>query len=160
MDKADKHLYEFAPFLLDEANRLLIKDGKTVHLTPKAFETLLVLVKNHGQVIEKDRLLNEVWTDSFVEEGSLSRNIHELRKALGDNSGKPDYIETLPRRGYRFVAVINKVNELQTNATPVSVQSGEDAASTTLVEKHTFARIITEEETAPTSPVIEIVPER
>src|SRR5262245_61908847 len=157
MDKADKHLYEFAPFLLDEANRLLIKDGKTVHLTPKAFETLLVLVKNHGQVIEKDRLLNEVWTDSFVEEGSLSRNIHELRKALGDDSGKPDYIETLPRRGYRFVAVVNK---RQTGDTTTAIQPAEDTASTTLIEKHTYARIITEEETAPAVPVIEVEPVR
>src|SRR5262245_36342696 len=110
MSGLEKHLYEFAPFLLDEANRLLLRDGKVVHLTPKAFETLLVLVKNHGQLIEKERLLKEVWIDSFVERGSLPRNIHELRKALGDDSDKPNYIETIPRRGYRFVA---RINELQ-----------------------------------------------
>src|SRR5215207_4644002 len=144
MDKADKHFYEFGPFLLDEADRLLLKDGKSVHLTPKAFDTLLVLVKNHGQIIERGRLLSEVWADTFVEEGSLSRNIHELRKALGDDSANPNYIETLPRRGYRFVPAVREIDSPQAL---LPVRSGEEVASTTLIEKHTFADIFTEAET-------------
>src|SRR6266481_4076046 len=104
MTSPHSHLYEFGPFLLDAASRILLKDGVTVRLTPKAFETLLVLVQHGVQVVEKEQLLKEVWPDSFVEEGSLSRNIHELRKALGDDSSEPRYIETIPKRGYRFIA--------------------------------------------------------
>src|SRR5687768_13685400 len=100
----DNRFYEFEPFLLDAGSRILLKDGETVRLTPKAFETLLVLVQHGVQVVEKEQLLKEVWPDSFVEEGSLSRNIHELRKALGDDSSEPRYIETIPKRGYRFLA--------------------------------------------------------
>src|SRR5262245_6288647 len=104
----DNHLYEFAPFLLDAGSRILLKNGVTVRLTPKAFETLLVLVQHGLQVVDKDQLLKDVWPDSFVEEGSLSRNIHELRKALGDDSSEPRYIETIPKRGYRFIAPTKK----------------------------------------------------
>lgn len=84
-------LYQFESFVLDADSRILLKDGATVRLTPKAFETLLALVQNAMQVVEKDQLLKEVWPDSFVEEGSLSRNIHELRKVLGDDSSEPRY---------------------------------------------------------------------
>jgi DNA-binding winged helix-turn-helix (wHTH) protein len=100
----DNHLYEFGPFVLDARSRILLKDGVTVRLTPKAFETLLVLIQHGVQVVDKEQLLKEVWPDTFVEEGSLSRNIHELRKALGDDSSQPCYIETIPKRGYRFLA--------------------------------------------------------
>ena len=106
MTAEDNRLYEFEPFVLDAGSRILLKDGSIVRLTPKAFETLLVLVQHAVQVVEKERLLKEVWPDSFVEEGSLSRNIHELRKALGDDSSEPRYIETIPKRGYRFVAPV------------------------------------------------------
>src|SRR5262245_32788301 len=86
MVSPDNHLYEFKPFALDAANRTLFKDNEIVHLTPKAVETLLVLVQHRVQVVDKEQLLKEVWPDTFVEEGSLSRNIHELRKALGDDT--------------------------------------------------------------------------
>ena len=105
----DNHLYEFDHFRLDADSRLLLKDGATVRLSPKAIETLLVLVQRRMQVVEKDQLLKEVWPDSFVEEGSLSRNIHELRKVLGDDSSEPRYIETIPRRGYRFLGDVTVV---------------------------------------------------
>src|SRR5215831_12440477 len=135
----DNHLYEFDPFLLDAGSRILLKDGVTVKLTPKAFETLLVLVQHGLQVVDKDQLLKEVWPDSFVEEGSLSRNIHELRKALGDDSSEPRYIETIPKRGYRFIAPTKKVPPQGGAGTaPVEVD-------TTVIEKHTFARVISEE---------------
>jgi len=100
----DNHLYEFGNFVLDARSRILLKVGGTVHLTPKAFDILLVLVQHGGQVVDKEQLLKDVWPDTFVEEGSLSRNIHELRKALGDDSSEPRYIETIPKRGYRFLA--------------------------------------------------------
>ncbi|HXI94468.1 MAG TPA: winged helix-turn-helix domain-containing protein, partial [Blastocatellia bacterium] len=140
MNLPDRHLYEFGPFLLDAASRILLKEGMTVRLTPKAFETLLVLVQHGEQVVEKEQLLKEVWPDSFVEEGSLSRNIHELRKALGDDSSEPRYIETIPKRGYRFIAsLIVSVPDARQIGPP-----GVDREAT-VIEKHTFARVFSEE---------------
>jgi DNA-binding winged helix-turn-helix (wHTH) protein len=110
MSAPHNHLYEFEDFVLDPDSRLLFKDGAIVRLTPKAFDTLLALVQQKGQVADNEQLLKEVWPDSFVEEGSLSRNIHELRKVLGDNSSEPRYIENIRKRGYRFVPSV-KVSE-------------------------------------------------
>ena len=139
MSEQGSRLYEFEPFVLDAGSRILLKHGTIVRLTPKAFDTLLVLVRNGVQVVDKERLLKEVWPDSFVEEGSLSRNIHELRKALGDDSAEPRYIETIPKRGYRFVAPVK--------SSALAPSQGEDAAlesTATVIEKHTFARVISE----------------
>ena len=145
----DNHLYEFGPFVLDARSRILLRDGVTVRLTPKAFETLLVLIQHGVQVVDKEQLLKEVWPDTFVEEGSLSRNIHELRKALGDDTSQPSYIETIPKRGYRFLAPL-KVSDIAQIA-PASV-----SAEATVIEKHTFARVLSEEfeETELPSPVM------
>ena len=89
MSASHNHLYEFDRFVLDAASRILLKDRAIVRLTPKAFDTLLVLVQRKGQLVDKEQLLKEVWPDSYVEEGSLSRNIHELRKVLGDDTSEP-----------------------------------------------------------------------
>ncbi len=129
----DNHLYEFGPFMLDARSRILLRDGVTVRLTPKAFETLLVLVQHGVQVVDKEQLLKEVWPDTFVEEGSLSRNIHELRKALGDDTSQPSYIETIPKRGYRFLAPL-RVSVLDAGQTAPAVAGGE----ATVIEKHSF----------------------
>lgn len=88
---------------------VLERDGKSVPLTPKMFDTLLVLVENHGKVVDKDTLLKEVWPDSFVEEGNIAFNIRQLRKVLDDDARVPSYIETVPKRGYRFVAEVEKL---------------------------------------------------
>ena len=105
--------YDFGPFRLDLANHLLFRaekvSGEVVHLTPKVFETLLVLVQKHGQVLTKEELMDILWPDACVEEGNLSRNIATLRKALGEGHGEHRYIETMPRRGYRFVAKVQLV---------------------------------------------------
>jgi TolB-like protein/DNA-binding winged helix-turn-helix (wHTH) protein/Flp pilus assembly protein TadD len=98
-------LYEFGPFCLDPAERKLLRGNEIVVLTPKAFDTLLLLVRNSGHLLEKDDLISMLWPDSFVEEGSLSNNIFLLRKALGED---PAYIETVPRRGYRFVGAVRQ----------------------------------------------------
>ena len=103
--------YEFGPFRLDATRRLLLREGRAVPLTHKAFETLAVLVQNGGRIIEKDELMREVWPDTFVEEGSLARNISVLRKALGEGPSDHQYIETIPKRGYRFVARVREVLE-------------------------------------------------
>jgi len=106
MSQSDKHFYEFGPFRLDPAERLLLRDGQHVPLTPKAFETLLILVENCGHVIDKDELLKKVWPDTFVEEVNLAKNVSYLRKILGGEQAS-QYIETIPKRGYRFVASVN-----------------------------------------------------
>jgi DNA-binding winged helix-turn-helix (wHTH) protein/Tol biopolymer transport system component len=98
--------YEFGPFRLDVAEQRLLRDGHPVPLTPKVFAVLRVLVQHGGHLVEKDALLQEVWPDSFVEEGALSRSVSVLRKALGEKAAGAEYIETVPKRGYRFVAPV------------------------------------------------------
>jgi Tol biopolymer transport system component/DNA-binding winged helix-turn-helix (wHTH) protein len=109
MALAIKNLYEFGPFCLDPEERVLLKDGKHVQLTPKVFDTLLFLVQNQGRILSKDEMLNTIWQDSFVEESNLTFNIRKLRQALGDEKGSPTYIETIPKRGYRFKADVKEV---------------------------------------------------
>lgn len=106
MNCATKHLYEFGPFRLEPAERLLLRDGQPVALMPKAFDTLLVLVQHSGHLVKKDELLKEVWNGAIVEEGSLARCISVLRKALGEDPKDHKYIETVPGHGYRFVALV------------------------------------------------------
>lgn len=112
MDKQAKNLYQFEEFSLDVSQKCLWRTGALVSLTPKAFETLLVLVKNSGALVEKNTLLNEVWADTFVEEATLAQNISTLRKVLGASPEK-QFIETVPRRGYRFVAEVKKITDAE-----------------------------------------------
>ncbi len=131
MSTQQRHIYEFGPFRLDPVERVLWRNGDLVPLTPKAFETLMVLVSHNGHVVDKDELMKEVWPDAFVEEGGLARNISVLRKTLGEGREDHRYIQTIPRRGYRFVAPVRKVLLSDTDL---------------VIEKHTIAHIITEEE--------------
>src|SRR6266496_3416009 len=108
MSQSVRHLYEFGPFRLDATERLLLRDEQHVPLTPKAFETLLVLVEHGGHVIDKDELMRKVWPDTFVEEVNLAKNVSSLRKILGAEQSDY-YIETIPKRGYRFVAGVREV---------------------------------------------------
>src|SRR5687768_16965054 len=100
--------YEFANFRLDHSQKVLLRDGKPVPLTPKVFDTLEILLENTGQLLEKDELMQKIWQDSFVEESNLTSNIKMLRKALGDDAAKPRFIETVQRRGYRFIAEVRE----------------------------------------------------
>lgn len=106
-----KRLYEFGQFRLDSAEHLLLRDGAPVPVTPKVFDTLLVLVENGGHLVEKDQLMKSLWPDTFVEEATLARNISDLRKALGEASNGQKYIDTVPKRGYRFVAAVSEVSD-------------------------------------------------
>lgn len=103
--------YEFGPFRLDPIRRLLLRHGHPIQLPPKAFETLLVLVRRSGEIVEKDEFMKIVWSDAFVEESNLSQNIFILRKILGDNPEGRQYIENVPKRGYRFVSTVTEVQE-------------------------------------------------
>src|SRR5215813_12633296 len=93
---------------MDSGERILLRDGRLVELTPKEFDLLLVLVENRGRVVEKERLMREIWPDTAVEEGNLTTNISTLRKALEEGDGQR-YVQTLPRRGYRFVGQVSQV---------------------------------------------------
>ena len=103
-------VYCFGPFRLDPAERLLLRDQVPVRLSPKAFDALTVLVENRGHLLEKEELLKQVWPETFVEESNLAQHISLLRKALQNGEEGARYIETVPRRGYRFVAEVREVN--------------------------------------------------
>lgn len=105
-----QRLYEFGPFQLDLAERRLLQAGKPIPLTPKALQTLLVLIENQGRVVEKNDLMNRIWPDTFVEEATLAQNVFTLRKQLGDDRSEAVYIETVPKRGYRFTAPVRLVD--------------------------------------------------
>jgi DNA-binding winged helix-turn-helix (wHTH) protein len=98
-------VYQFGEFILEPAQqRLRGTGGRPVALTPKAFDTLCCLVERSGELITKSELLERVWPNVVVEEAILARNVADLRKALGDDPNAPCFIETLPKRGYRFIA--------------------------------------------------------
>jgi DNA-binding winged helix-turn-helix (wHTH) protein/tetratricopeptide (TPR) repeat protein len=115
--------YEFGPFSVDAGKRLLLRSGEPVALAPKVLETLLVLIENRERVLSKDELLKQVWGDTIVEEGGLTRNISVLRKALGEKPEDHQYIVTVPARGYRFVAEVReKRNGVLPHAHPPPIQ--------------------------------------
>ena len=106
-----KHLYGFGPYRLDTIERVLLRDGQPITLPPKDLETLLVLVERAGHIVEKEELLEKVWPGVFVEEGNLARHVFNLRQVLGDSPDGRKYIETIPKRGYRFVAAVHAESE-------------------------------------------------
>src|SRR6266404_7194349 len=103
--------YEFGPFRLDPTEHTLLRDDQVVALTPKAFETLALLVRSSGHLVRKEELIERVWRDTIVEEGNLNVIIHTLRKALGDDPREHKYIETVAKCGYRFVAEVRRPDE-------------------------------------------------
>jgi Tol biopolymer transport system component/DNA-binding winged helix-turn-helix (wHTH) protein len=102
--------FKFGDFYLDADERRLTFQGQPVPLTPKAFQTLMVLLRHHGRVVEKEYFLNEVWADTFVEEATLAQNILTLRKTLGRFEKDKEFIVTVPRRGYQFVGEVQEIS--------------------------------------------------
>ena len=119
-----RQIFEFGPFRIDTSDRLLTRHGQLLPLPPKVVDTLLVLVGAGGRVVEREELMSRIWPDSFVEEGGLARNISLLRSKLGETEAEP-YIETIPRRGYRFVAPVRTTEEasLPPAAAPIPVET-------------------------------------
>lgn len=105
-------VYNFGPFSLNQTERQLLRYGEPVRLAPKTFDVLLVLIQNRGCLVTKEQLLQEVWPDAFVEEANLSVNVASLRKTLDEGDGKCQCIETVPKRGYRFVAEVTEGTEV------------------------------------------------
>jgi DNA-binding winged helix-turn-helix (wHTH) protein/TolB-like protein/tetratricopeptide (TPR) repeat protein len=128
MEEHEKRCFEFGPFRVDPVERVLLREGEFVALTSKLFDLLLLLVENSGRVVEKDRLMNEVWPNTFVEEGNLTQNISVLRKALRDDGHQ--YIQTVPTRGYRFVGHVRELVE----------------SSDFIFEEHSVARVVVDEQ--------------
>jgi DNA-binding winged helix-turn-helix (wHTH) protein/TolB-like protein len=103
--------YKFDDFRLDIDKQELFKNGKSVALSHKAFQVLLLLVRRPNQIVEKEYLLSEIWHDSFVEESNLTQYVHILRKALGQNKNVKPYIETINKVGYRFTADVQAIDD-------------------------------------------------
>lgn len=110
-----KHIYEFGAYQLDTEEKVLIRDGQPVALPPKDLETLVVLVEKAGHIVDKEELLQRVWPGVFIEENNLARRVFNLRQVLGEGPDGRKYIETVPKRGYRFVG---SVQEQGTSAAP------------------------------------------
>jgi DNA-binding winged helix-turn-helix (wHTH) protein/Tol biopolymer transport system component len=134
MFKQPRHLLEFGRFRLDRTERFLFQDGAAVPLSPRLFDTLLVLVENRGHVVQKNDLMQKVWNDAAVEENNLTQSISSLRKILGDNLEGPKFIETIPKRGYRFVAPVKEITEEEPrdHRPPVTKLSGKEHRGTGL----------------------------
>jgi pimeloyl-ACP methyl ester carboxylesterase/DNA-binding winged helix-turn-helix (wHTH) protein len=130
-NRQDKRFYMFGVFKIDVTERVLFGEDGAVSLTPKVFDTLLLLVENNNHVLAKQELIEKIWPDSFVEDNNLAQNVSILRKALGQSPGGQDYIQTVPKRGYRFVADVRE-------------DWKEDPAL--LVRERTRSRIVVEEE--------------
>jgi Tol biopolymer transport system component/DNA-binding winged helix-turn-helix (wHTH) protein len=111
MTKQTKHFYEFGGFRLDPLERQLASAERSIPLTPKAFDVLLLLIENGGHALRKEEFLEKVWAGSYVEEKNLADNISVLRKALGDDSKRSSFIETIPKYGYRFVADVREIRD-------------------------------------------------
>src|SRR5947209_6343403 len=107
----EKRVYEFGNFRLNMAERVLESAGCPLPVTPKALDVLIVLVANRGRIVEKEDLMRQVWPDTFVEDNNLAFNISVLRKLFGESGASPRYIETISRRGYRFIAEVMEITE-------------------------------------------------
>jgi len=129
--KNQKLFYEFGEFRLDVGKHRLMRDGEIVSLTPKAVETLRVLVERAGVLVERDELMDFVWPDSTVEPGNLDVTISKLRNILREKESGQKFIETVPRLGYKFVADVRQVVE---------------DVPALLVERQTFGRVVVDEE--------------
>jgi pimeloyl-ACP methyl ester carboxylesterase/DNA-binding winged helix-turn-helix (wHTH) protein len=106
-----RRVYEFGPYRLDPYAGLLLRDGQRVPIPPKAFDILVALIENTGRVLGKEELMQIIWPDTFVEQANLAVTISLVRKTLGERPGGGQYIETTPRRGYRFAAAVREVSE-------------------------------------------------
>jgi Tol biopolymer transport system component/DNA-binding winged helix-turn-helix (wHTH) protein len=146
MENPTRHFYTFGDYSVDVSERQLLRGGEPVAMPPKVFDTLLVLVENRGRILEKDWLMQKIWPDSFVEESSLAQYVFQLRKTLADDAGEHRFIETIPKRGYRFIAPVAEEVALQLNGkargvsepalSSVPPRASEDALRLSVTDAH------------------------
>src|SRR4026207_861426 len=126
MIEQTSQFYEFGRFRVKADERVLRRGEELVSLTPKAFDILLALLENEGRIVNKNDLMKKVWPNTFVEEGNLTQNVSLLRKALGESANGPQFIETVPRRGYRFVAPVSRrIGDGQNRNVPAVDENGQ-----------------------------------
>ncbi|HKZ02608.1 MAG TPA: winged helix-turn-helix domain-containing protein [Pyrinomonadaceae bacterium] len=147
MKQEEHDFYEFGPFRLDATEGVLMLRGEHVHLTPKALKLLLILVRHGNHILDKDELMRQVWPDTVVEETNLAGNIHALRQILGEGNDEERYIETIPKRGYRFVAKVRQVrgegiNLVTQESTAVNIVIGDEEVKKSEVSKALDAAIV------------------
>ena len=130
MSRPVNYLYEFGPFRLDPKEHTLLRDGRPIPLRPKVFDILLVLIENRGHLVDKEQLMSSVWTEQFVEEGNINKNISMLRRALGEGDDGQQFIETVPKRGYRFIADVRKLDLETTDLSGTSKGTGDRRSET------------------------------
>ena len=138
-NRSAPQIYEFGGFRLEPAERKLVRGDEIVVLTPKAFDTLVLLVRNSGHLLEKEELISKLWPDSFVEEGSLTNNIFLLRKALGED---PAFIETVPRRGYRFVGAVRQLPLIESSHSQRQAEKLPDLANKVPIDRKRLGLIV------------------
>ena len=124
MSEEHATIFEFEGFSLDVKDGVLSRDNVPIPLTPKAFATLVHLLRNSGRLVEKSQLIEQVWEGTFVEESAVSWCVWSIRSALGDDSKTQKFIKTVPRRGYRFVAPVSKINYRRTNGNGSRIELG------------------------------------
>ena len=133
MVETTRRIYEFEDFRLDVEERLLLRHGTPLALTPKLFDTLLLFVENSGTLLSKDEFMKRLWPDSFVEEANLLQNVSRLRKVLGETPGQK-FISTVAGQGYRFIADVRQIT------------NDEPPPDALVIESHTRERVVFEEE--------------
>jgi TolB-like protein/DNA-binding winged helix-turn-helix (wHTH) protein/Flp pilus assembly protein TadD len=132
MNNSNKKIYESGSFTLDSAEHILSLDGEIIPLTPKVFDTLLILIENSGHLVEKDELMEKVWPDTIVEEANLAKNISILRKVLSNGGLEDSFIETVPKLGYRFIGPVKEIK---------TFKSEEKSQKDVLPTKNNFTKV-------------------
>src|SRR6185503_18674977 len=107
--------FHFGDVVVDTKNFRVVRDGQEVTLTPRAFDVLVFLIRNSGRVVEKQELFSEIWKGTFVSDNALTKVIKEIRHTLDDDATAPRYIETVTKRGYRFIGAVE-----EKSAAPIS----------------------------------------
>ncbi len=144
MYQEPKAIWLFGPFSLDPEQRVLLRDGKAIGLTSKAFEILRLLVENHGRALPKEEMMRQVWPDSYVDESNLAQHIFQLRKILENAPDGRTYIETIPRLGYRFTAEVQKSEAIRAAseiAPETAAQAGQTGTADGLAKRGSMAAV-------------------
>ena len=143
MSLAINDFYRFGEFTVDREQKVLLRNGNPLPLAPKVFDTLLILIDNSGRIVEKKELMNRLWPDTFVEESNLTFNIQQLRKALGDDARRPRFIETVARRGYRFIAQVEESTAHISGTDPsIAIAKPAKAAAASKVHRRSYLTFV------------------